>query len=356
MQMSSPQRPGEITYYEELGVEDTASADEIRDAFRALARLLHPDQQTDPQLKEMAERQMRKLNRIHAVLSDANRRTAYDESLAAPRSAPIIVFSGSDGNLKKLLTRAATAFAILFGTFLLIWFMLTGNNNEVRGQEARGPSSSRQNDNTYSDAGEQISRLRDQLRVAEAERDSALEQLGRLGVKQNAASKTPLFKGVPAPSGELATATSMTELSSAAGPATTVDTIDATSGLVVKPAQFEGSWVYSRAAGSASPGGKSQYPPEFIEVTVTTQNGALHGQYRSRYQVLDHAISPDVNFDFTGVPVGSSLNCAWRGPGGARGRMTLKLLPSSVVEIAWNATELGTQQWLINGSATLTRK
>src|SRR5580700_11373174 len=121
--MASRQRPGEITYYEELGVEDTASADEIRDAFRALARLLHPDQQTDPQLKEMAERQMRKLNRIHAVLSDANRRTAYDESLAAPRSAPIIVFSGSDGNLKKLLTRAATAFAILFGTFLLIWFM-----------------------------------------------------------------------------------------------------------------------------------------------------------------------------------------------------------------------------------------
>jgi hypothetical protein len=72
--------------------------------------------------------------------------------------------------------------------------------------------------------------------------------------------------------------------------------------------------------------------------------------------VLDHAISPDVNFDFTGKPVGSSLSCPWRGPGGARGRLTLKLLPVSTVEIAWNATQLGSQQWLINGTAMLVRK
>jgi hypothetical protein len=72
--------------------------------------------------------------------------------------------------------------------------------------------------------------------------------------------------------------------------------------------------------------------------------------------VLDHAISPDVNFDFTGIPVGGSLSCGWKGPGGARGRMTLKLLPASTVEIAWNATELGSQQWLVNGSATLVKK
>jgi hypothetical protein len=90
---------------------------------------------------------------------------------------------------------------------------------------------------------------------------------------------------------------------------------------------------------------------------VTEQNGALHGQYRSRYQVLDHAISPEVNFDFSGTPANASaLNCAWQGPGGARGRMTLKLLPAGTVEIAWNATELGSQQWLVNGTATLTRK
>ncbi len=360
--MASPQRPGEITYYEELGVENTASADEIRDAFRALARLLHPDQQTDPQLKEIAERQMRKLNRIYGVLSDISRRAAYDESLRTSRNAPIIVFSGSDGNVKKLLAAFGTAGAIVVGTLLLIWFAATGNNNtEVRGQELRGTTSGKTNDSADGDAGEQITRLREQLRTVETERDSALAQLGRMARKQTdegADTKPAVNEAVPVPIvGGVATATEMSELQPPIGttpPAPSVAAINEPAG---KPAQFTGLWVYSKTSGSAvSQGGKSQYPPEFIEVTMTEVNGALHGEYRSRYQVLDHAISPDVNFDFTGKPVGSSLSCPWRGPGGARGRLTLKLLPASTVEIAWNATELGNQQWLINGTAMLVRK
>src|SRR5579863_9104352 len=71
----------EITYYDELGVAPTASPEQIRDAFRLFVRLLHPDQQTDPQLKEIAEKQMRKLNRIYDVLSDPEGRRRYDEIL-----------------------------------------------------------------------------------------------------------------------------------------------------------------------------------------------------------------------------------------------------------------------------------
>jgi len=331
--MAASRRPGEITYYEEFGVENTASADEIRDAFRALARLLHPDQQTDPQLHKMAELQMRKLNRIYAVLSDSARRNAYDESLHSPRNAPIIVFSGSEGSMKKLLLRVGVVAAIVSGAIFLIWLDST-SPSEVRGQEARGASVPRTGDNAESDTGDQISRLRDQLRAAETERDSALEQLG-LGRKQTQRPSPAKVPVVRAPDAGSAPASS-------AG--------------VLAAAQFAGLWVYGKSAGSASPGGKSQYPPEFIEVTVTEQNGALRGEYRSRYQVLDHAISPDVNFDFTGTPSGSALNCEWHGPGGARGRMTLKLLPASAVEIAWNATELGSLQWLVNGTATLSRK
>lgn len=354
--MASPQRPGEITYYEELGVENTASADEIRDAFRALARLLHPDAQTDPQLKEIAERQMRKLNRIHGVLSDVARRAAYDESLRSSRNAPIIVFSGSDGNVKKLLTALGTAGAIVVATVLLIWFAATGNNNtEVRGQELHGASSGKTTDTAFGDAGEQITRLREQLRSVEAERDSALAQLGRNARKQTddgADGKTG-GNAADAPASIVAGAATATEMSELEAPGgATVMTEPAG-----RPAQFAGFWVYSKTSGSAvSQGGKSQYTPEYIEVTMTEVNGALHGEYRSRYQVLDHAISPDVNFDFTGRPVGSSLSCPWRGPGGARGRLTVRLLPASAVEIAWNATELGSQQWLINGTAMLVRK
>ncbi len=72
--MLASHRADEITFYEELGVAPDASPEEIRDAFRALVRLLHPDQQTDSQLKQIAEKQMRKLNRIYSVLSDPEER------------------------------------------------------------------------------------------------------------------------------------------------------------------------------------------------------------------------------------------------------------------------------------------
>jgi hypothetical protein len=295
----------------------------------------------------MAERQMRKLNRIYAVLSDPARRTAYEQSRHT-RHAPIIVFSGSDGNLKRLLVRGGAVAGIVFGTCLLIWFAVSGNSpSEVRGQDPRSASADKTSDNPDG-AGDQISRLRDRLRTAETERDSALEQLGRPGRKpEPAAVKAPVAKA-PAPSEKVAVA-ALTELPSSAA------TIAGETAVTASP--YAGVWVYSKAPGStASAGGKSQYPPDFIEVTVTERNGALHGQYRSRYQVLGHAISPDVNFDFTGKPKGTALNCAWQGQGGAKGRVTLKLLPASTVEIAWNAIELGSQQWLINGTATLVRK
>src|SRR5947209_16139162 len=70
-----------MNFYDELGVASDASQDELREAFRALVRIIHPDHQTDPQLKEIAERQMRKLNRVYAVLSDPDKRRRYDASL-----------------------------------------------------------------------------------------------------------------------------------------------------------------------------------------------------------------------------------------------------------------------------------
>ncbi len=342
-EMASSQRPGEITYYEELGVEETASADEIRDAFRTLARLLHPDQQSDPQLREMAERQMRKLNRIYAVLSDPERRTAYNESLEEPRSAaPIIVFSGADGNLKKLIVRVLTLAGIVLGSALLIWFMATSTNNEGRVPEAHASSGS--GADGPDDGVDQIARLRDQLRSAEAERDSALVQLEKLGGK---AALAKAHEG---------------EASAASGSARLVAEKEPPPRPAITPepaansAQFTGLWVFTKGSGSASPGGKSQYPPEYIELTVSQENGALHGQYHSRYQVLDHAISPDVDFTFNGMPSGSSLTSAWQGPGGARGHVTMKLVAPGTVDLAWNANELGSLQWLTNGDATLTRK
>lgn len=59
-----------MTYYHELGVSPSASAEEIGHAYREKARLLHPDQHQEEGLQRAAERQMKRMNRVVAVLSD----------------------------------------------------------------------------------------------------------------------------------------------------------------------------------------------------------------------------------------------------------------------------------------------
>lgn len=60
--------------YEVLGVDKTASDDEIKKAFRKKARLLHPDVSKDPD----AEDKFKELNEAYDVLSDPNKRAQYD--------------------------------------------------------------------------------------------------------------------------------------------------------------------------------------------------------------------------------------------------------------------------------------
>jgi curved DNA-binding protein len=62
--------------YKVLGVEKGASADEIRKAYRKLARKLHPD--VNPGDKK-AEDAFKKVSTAYEVLSDDKRRAAYDE-------------------------------------------------------------------------------------------------------------------------------------------------------------------------------------------------------------------------------------------------------------------------------------
>lgn len=62
-------------YYATLGVPREATADDIKKAFRKLARKYHPDVSKEPD----ADARMREVNEAHAVLSDPERRAAYDE-------------------------------------------------------------------------------------------------------------------------------------------------------------------------------------------------------------------------------------------------------------------------------------
>lgn len=62
-------------YYDILGVPRDASADEIKKAFRRLARKYHPDVSKEPD----AEKKMQEVNEANTVLSDPEKRAAYDK-------------------------------------------------------------------------------------------------------------------------------------------------------------------------------------------------------------------------------------------------------------------------------------
>ncbi|SFL86298.1 DnaJ C-terminal domain-containing protein [Variovorax sp. OV329] len=62
-------------YYSALGVERTASEDEVRKAYRKLARKYHPDVSKEAD----AETRMRELNEAYDVLRDKEKRAAYDQ-------------------------------------------------------------------------------------------------------------------------------------------------------------------------------------------------------------------------------------------------------------------------------------
>jgi len=62
-------------YYEILGVPRTASIDDIKTAFRKLARLYHPDVSKEPD----AEGKFKEINEAYGVLSDPQKRARYDQ-------------------------------------------------------------------------------------------------------------------------------------------------------------------------------------------------------------------------------------------------------------------------------------
>jgi molecular chaperone DnaJ len=61
-------------YYEILGIPRTASQDEIKQAFRKLARQFHPDVNNDAD----AEEKFKEINEAYSVVSDPDKRARYD--------------------------------------------------------------------------------------------------------------------------------------------------------------------------------------------------------------------------------------------------------------------------------------
>lgn len=96
-------------YYARLGVSRQATLDEIKKAFRGQARRFHPDISKAPD----AEQRMRDVNEAYVVLSDPDKRAAYDRLVderqlgGAARQSPF----GKDAARPKSPAEAAKAYA-----------------------------------------------------------------------------------------------------------------------------------------------------------------------------------------------------------------------------------------------------
>jgi curved DNA-binding protein len=107
-------------YYATLGVSKSASQDEIRKAFRKLAREHHPDVSKD---KKNAEAKFKEINEAYEVLGDAEKRKRYDELGAdwdqgsGPHSHPGRGRGGRPGGFGEGTSFGGTGFSDFFEQF-----------------------------------------------------------------------------------------------------------------------------------------------------------------------------------------------------------------------------------------------
>lgn len=122
------------TYYETLEINESASASEIKTAYRKLAQAYHPDKVPSdwPRLKKDAEDKFKQINEAYQILSSAWKRRRYDTTLAEHRerrgqresegSGPQPHRQASSDDIPRSV-RVGNAISIAVGIVLLFFLM-----------------------------------------------------------------------------------------------------------------------------------------------------------------------------------------------------------------------------------------
>jgi curved DNA-binding protein CbpA len=377
-----------MTLYEELGVPPDAPPETIRDAYRKVARLLHPDLQTDPGLKESADAQMKRINHLYSILSHPERRHRYDQelALAAERSAPIFILAPPPENRfqprneSALVWLAATALCATF----IVWLAAressstpavyplqsfppptTGSRSPIAAKMAARPRTPAAGSTSTAipartepapQHDEQLAALRGQLLAANTDREGLARQIAARQADRTAAEPSTVPLVAPQSTAELSLPAVLRPVAAPPVPVKPPNPPNSqpAAAATIPGTRWSGSWIYHRA--SSGNKDKGLFPPEFIETVITEEKGRIRGQYHARFQVADPGISPQVDFRFEGKVSGPSGQFPWTGPGGAKGEVKLRLVSDATIEIIWSATSLGKSMGLASGTAVLNRK
>ena len=409
-----------MTYYEELGVPAEASREEIRQAYKRLVRLLHPDHCGDPATRVLAELQMRRLNGILEVLSHPGERANYDRSLVegdpiwqchatgrddATRPEP----PGWDGLWCDARWRRPATTGDAFCAQPADWEVARADARE-RAQRA-AYSAGLQPGIQLKPCDNGCAWRHEARRRRSAIWRSAAVLAGVMGlllfyalmpsippVRQPVMQADTNPRPLPAPSAKrrarapsppaaaaqvaareaahdaVHQGDAATQVLAGYSPADEDRPLEAPlfadpDRTPVREAMRAPTAAGDRPAGEAPNGfsgdwvfvaaaetQNSAYPPEFIELRLREHQGAMRGSYRARYRVADRAISPNVAFQFEGRTGAEGCVLPWLGPGGSQGEVTLRLLANGNLQVAWEADRLGEELGLISGAATLVRK
>ncbi|GER26610.1 DnaJ-like protein [Striga asiatica] len=88
-------RAAPASFYEVLGIRAGATCQEIKSAYRRLARVLHPDAAAGGGGASPSADEFMRVHAAYATLSDPERREAYDRSLLRrPRAAAVSTAGG----------------------------------------------------------------------------------------------------------------------------------------------------------------------------------------------------------------------------------------------------------------------
>jgi hypothetical protein len=339
-----------MNYYEELGIDRDATISEIREAYKLAARLLHPDIQRDQRLKELAEREMKRLGGIVAVLVNPRERARYNAELADEARPVRLAMLARAGWPELLQTVVRHWFWVLLGSTTIgmgTWYGF------ARGADA--PRAHAAAESARAAAGPAVTELQ---QAPEGRRPlKTAETTGTRNVGQTLPLRPTVSEArEPVPSVTLPmpveTPADVATVQPGAGRAAQKWPAEAVSNGDESP--FTGEWLY--AADGQKEDRAGSYPARYVEFRLRTEGGTLVGDYRAVHTLVDKAISPEVVLRVRGEsPSGNAATLDWESSAGARGQLELTLRSPNQLQVKWWTTQFGRQEALSSGMAVLMR-